>query len=136
MNHRNEGFVLPMGLLMMGLLSVLVSGYLLLMTSELQMAKHGLGRANTYALCEVAVAKAIESLNANPNWTAGFSSIEYPSASGNYYSVTASKSGETVILIATGIAQSLYQRSIKVTLMVPAVVTTSQPVRIDQWENL
>ena len=135
MGRTQTGFVFPMSLVMLGLMSLLVTGYLLLITSELQMAKNGLERSIAYSLCEVGIAKAIEALSADPNWTTGFSNVEFPSGSGRYYSVTISKTAEQAILTASGTA-GLSQRSIKVTAMVPAVVTMTQPVRIDQWETL
>lgn len=132
----SSGFVLPLSVMMLGLLSVLVGGYLMVVTSQLQLAKHWSSQQAADVLCEVGVAQALNALTANSNWSTGFSNVEYPSGSGNTYSLTVARSGATATLDATSVAYASYLCHIRVTVMVPPTPSISRPVRIDRWERL
>ncbi len=132
----DAGFVLPLSVMMLGLLSVLVGGYLMVMTSQLQLASHWSNQQAVDTVCEVGVAQALNELTLNSNWATGFSNVQYPSGSGNTYSVSVARSGATATLDATSVGYSTYMCHLRVTVMVPPTPSASRPVRIDRWERL
>jgi len=131
-----SGFVLPLSVMMLGLLSVLVGGYLMVITSQLQVAKHWMNQQASDTLAEVGIAQALNSLTLNSNWSAGFSNVEYPSGSGNTYSVTIARSGARATLDATSIVSTTYLSHLRVTVMIPPTPSVTKPVRIDRWERI
>ena len=131
---RQSGSALVMSLFVMGILSVLIGGFLLIITSDLNVARYdALGRQTRY-VAEAGIMEAIYQLTVNPDWNAGYTDFEL--ISGQKYTVTVTNTNPTVNVVSLGEVDTL-----KSTVQSQLTIVRQRPsgryhVRVDSWELL
>ncbi len=131
--RRDKGVILLMTVFAIGLGSLMVSGVLYLITSDLSINGNVAGHESARWAAEAGIETAIAQLKQESTWSAGLSNISF--ATNGSYTVTVSNTYPSVTLTSTGKAQgSLFTRSITaVVSVVGPPLLTPYRVRVDQW---
>ena len=119
------------------LMSTLVIGALHLTTTDLQIARNHQYDEEALYIAEAGIEDAIQELRSDISWDIGFSNKEYPSGSGNTYTVAVQNDYPTVVLTSTSTVRTSYSRQIEVQVYITGPPAASPyPVRLDYWKEL
>jgi type II secretory pathway component PulK len=137
MNHKkNEGAALLMLLFAISLMSVMYIGYLQLLTTELQISRNQKYSEQALYVADAGIENSIRMLRSNYDWSAGFTNQQFPSGSGNTFTVTVTNNYPVVVLNSVSSVNGRYARRIEARIIVSGpTLSAPYPVRIDYWKE-
>ncbi len=124
-----SGVALVVALMVMAVLALLTISSLDMLTVNVQLSGNHERELKASYIADAGVEDAIDRLRDDPNWNAGLTNVEFPTDSGNTYTVTIDNSGyPSIIITSTGTVPN-FQRSLEVQVKVtgpssPYLVTT------------
>jgi Tfp pilus assembly protein PilX len=131
------GVVLLMALYAITIMSLLFIGVLWLVTTDLQISTNYLYYEQALFLADAGIEDALTQLRQNHLWSAGFSNVEFPAGSGNYYTVTVTNNYPVVVLNSTGTVRTNFVRQVAASVNVTGPPAASPyVVRVDYWREL
>lgn len=129
-----KGFVLVWTIFVIALASVMVTGYLLMATTELQVAHHQIMSQKALYVADAGFQSAIAQLEQDPSWSVGFGQTEF--MAGSYYTVSVENAYPTVTLNVTATVASSYVAHITACVVVSgAPLSAPYLVRTDTWTS-
>ena len=109
-----RGAALVVALIVMTMLSLLTVSSLEMLTINVQIGNNHVHDLQALYIAEAGIEDAIDRLRDDPTWDIGLSDVEFPSGSGNTYTVTIDNSAYPLIVItSTGVVFS-FQRVLEV----------------------
>lgn len=102
--------------------------------SDLQITGNLLATARALCVAEAGAERAIVELRQDFEWDDGYDEVEFPSGSGQTYTVEIENSHPTIVITSTGTAAG-FERSIEV--VVNLIETSSPyPLRVMSWREV
>jgi Tfp pilus assembly protein PilX len=126
--ENQQGVALIIALIVMTTLSVLVIASLEMLTTNVQISTNHTHELQALYVAEAGVEDAISELRADSGWNAGFTDKEFPTGTGNSYTVSVTGTSPKVIR-STGTVGD-FQKTLQV-----QVAVNSTSVRIESWEE-
>lgn len=132
--NNESGSVLVMTTFAIALLSILITGMMLLLSSEIQIAKQDAWSRQAGFVAETAIAESMYQLTLNDNWNTGFSNE--PFGSNQSYSASITNNNPQVTIQATGIANGISRQIEALVVIIDETSTGNFALRVDSWEEL
>lgn len=132
--RNDQGSVLVMTTFAIALFSILLTGMMVLLSSEIQLASQDAWARQAGFVAETAIAESMYQLTVNDKWDTGFN--HEPFGDNQYYSASIINTPPQVTIRAIGIANGV-SREIEAVI---AIVKETRPnqfaLRVDSWEEL
>lgn len=134
-NSSEHGAALVIALIIMSMLSLLTIASFDMLSINVQIAGNHERELKAKYIADAGVEDAIDRLRDNPLWDAGLADIEFPTGSGNTYTVAIDNSEYPSITITSTGTMSSFQRSLEVQV---GVTGSSAPytVKTVYWKEI
>ncbi len=109
-----RGAALVVALIVMAVLALLTMSSLDMLTVNVQISGNHERELKASYIADAGIEDAIDRLRDDPNWNAGLTNVEFPTGSGNTYTVTIDNSGYPLIVITSTGTVPNFQRSLEV----------------------
>ncbi|MFQ6044171.1 MAG: PilX N-terminal domain-containing pilus assembly protein [Candidatus Poribacteria bacterium] len=133
--QNEQGSVLVLVLLILMVMSVLIIGALDLLTTDLKIIGNHLHDIQATYIADAGIEDAICELRQDVYWSVGFVNKEFPSGSGNIYTVTVDNSSYPLVTITSTSNVSGFQRTIEAQLEIDDSLTPPY-VKVIYWKEL
>ncbi|MEK9657365.1 MAG: hypothetical protein VW378_03190 [bacterium] len=131
---KEKGSVLVMTLFAIALLSILITGIMVVLSSEIHIASQDAWARQAGFVAETAIAESMYQLTLNDNWNTGFTNE--PFGTDQQYSALIINKNPLVTIHASGTAHGV-TRQIEASLVIIDKTTTGKfALRVDSWEEL
>jgi Tfp pilus assembly protein PilX len=133
---NEKGSALILTLLILMVMSILIVGGLELLTTDLRITDNHLHDIQATYIADAGIEDAIYQLSQDASWSTGFTDQEFPSGSGNLYTVTVLDNSYPLVTIKSTSTVSGVQCNIEAQVEIYGAPNPPYSIRIIYWKEL
>ena len=131
--NNNRGSILVMTMFALALVSTLIVGYLMIITTDLTIASNDAWSRQAEFAAEAGIAESLYQLSQNDNWSTGYSNEVL--TTNQTFSVTVTNSKPLVTLVSTGSSNG-FDKQIQVELSISGLNASGDyRLNLNTWEE-
>jgi type II secretory pathway component PulK len=132
--RNDQGSVLVMTTFVIALLSILLTGMMVLLSAEIQLASQDAWARQAGFVAETAIAESMYQLTVNDTWDTGFNNESF--GDNQHYSASIINTSPQVTIRAIGSANGISREIEAVIAIVKETSPNQFALRVDSWKEL
>lgn len=132
--NNQKGSVLVMTIFTIALLSILITGMMLILSSEIHIASQDAWSRQAGFVAETAISESMYQLTLNDNWDVGFTNESF--GYNQSYSAFIINNNPIVTIQASGTANGITRQLQTSVVIIDKTTSGKFALRVDSWEEL